>query len=72
MYHGGQIFIEIGDDSMEIWCSVILWYREIWHSEIVGLMHWWIKGRGYLYFYSICTIYFIMSCTIFHYFDAFI
>jgi len=24
MYHGGQIFIEIGDDSMEIWCSVIL------------------------------------------------
>jgi len=42
MYHGGQIFIEIGDDSMEIWCSVILWYREIWHSEIVGLMHWWI------------------------------
>jgi len=26
MYHGGQIFIEIGDDSMEIWCSVILWF----------------------------------------------
>jgi len=24
MYHGGQIFNEIGDDSMEIWCSVIL------------------------------------------------
>jgi len=24
MYHGGQIFIEIGEDMMEIWCSVIL------------------------------------------------
>ena len=24
MYHGSQIFIKIGDDSMEIWCSVIL------------------------------------------------
>jgi len=28
MYHGGQIFNEIGDDSMEIWCSVILWFCE--------------------------------------------
>jgi len=26
MYHGGQIFIEIGEDMMEIWCSVILWF----------------------------------------------
>jgi len=24
MYHGGQSFIEIGEDLMEIWCSVIL------------------------------------------------
>jgi len=24
MYHRGQSFIEIGEDMMEIWCSVIL------------------------------------------------
>jgi len=50
MYHGGQIFIEIGEVFieigevlMEIWCSVILWFCDIgkfWHSEMVGLMHW--------------------------------
>jgi len=38
MYHGGQIFIEIGEDLMEIWCSVILWYCDI---EKFDIRKWW-------------------------------
>ena len=38
MYHGGQSFIEIGEDLMEIWCSVILGFCDI---ENFDIRKWW-------------------------------
>ena len=65
MYHGGQSFIEIGEDLMEIWCSVILGFCDI---ENFDIRKWWDlridKLRGEAIYTSNLYALSILSCPV--------
>ena len=67
MYHGGQSFIEIGEDLMEIWCSVILVFCDI---ENFDIRKWWDlridKLRGEAIYTSILYALSILSYLALH------